>query len=1350
MDSNPRLEDRPPMAGPRASQPRLILTITLTICLPVVFILFLSLWIESVLKNRLVQDRIDEVFRDGQEWWGNFNQTIQTLERSTLNFARLVETRIAAPPNEDDPAAFDLTTRLEVDGTWRSRREVYSPTREAGIFIPRFVSMDKRMKSLFYRAWRTTTSFGSGAFGFPISDTWILPASGGITIIWPDEPGFVYEAEPDQDYSATEWMTLTHPETNPDRRARWKTPAIDPVPNAWLISVVAPFQVNNKWGGAVGHDIRISRFMEYAGPLTRVEGSHFTLITSDGHLLLSDFLQREIDHAGGKLRHDGLNDMAYSGILQTALEHSETMQEKELLTEEFAGQIVLVGKSCGPGWILVNTIPLKSITAQLHRPFQWLRLIVLASWVVTILAVIGIVLGDRYRNLTIQHALQESQERLEMALWGGDLGLWDLDITTRKRVVNQRYAEMLGYTVEEVENCPHFWEDKLHPDDKGRVIAASQANLDGKDEIFNAEYRLRHRDGSWRWIQDNGRVVQRDHEGRPLRASGVHQDITERKQAEETLRLREATLAGIFRAAPMIIGICMGRTIKWFNEYATIQMQYSPEDLSEQDTEILYKDKEEYERVGKEVQRQMSLGDQGFLETRWKRKDGTVMEILLSFSALDPLDASKGTIYTGLDVTEHKRAERELHATQEMEKSFTSKLALLHEVSMELNLCKTFDDLCRRAVELGRERLGFERIGIWFSCDDPQMMKGSFGVDETGAIRDERASIVKMANEWGDLFDERCPLILYTDDKLKDDRNDEVGQGNHVLAGMWDGHSVVGGVSVDNLISGKPITTRDCDLILLFAKTLGHLCTLKRAQENLLESEANLAHAQEIAKMGNWVWDPHTGAVTFSDQTWRLVGLDPTSSPQILQILEAVVEREELTRLRTQMWRAVEKGENRFESEFHFHTPDGVVHSGYALADIVRDETGNAIRVRGIIQDITERKHAEEERRVLEQQIQHTQKLESLGVLAGGIAHDFNNLLMAILGNADLALSSLPVTSTAHVHLAEIEGAARRAADLTGQMLAYSGRGQFLIEEVNLNELVTEMGNLLEASISKRAHLTYALTESLAAVKADATQLRQVVMNLIVNASEAIGDQEGLIHISTGSVKIPAGNHSDYYLGDTPGKGDYVFIEVSDSGCGMDEETRKRIFDPFFTTKFTGRGLGLAAVQGIVHGHKGTIQIHSEKGRGTIFRVLLPALDRTVTHTTHERMSIPSVPAGTTVLLVDDEEVVRSTGETMLQRMGCTVLLAVNGRDALKTLSQSPQPITCILLDLTMPFMDGVETLREVKKTRPDIPVVIMSGYTEHDTLQRFAEVSPDGFIQKPFNMGALQKAISQVFSSLS
>lgn len=395
------------------------------------------------------------------------------------------------------------------------------------------------------------------------------------------------------------------------------------------------------------------------------------------------------------------------------------------------------------------------------------------------------------------------------------------------------------------------------------------------------------------------------------------------------------------------------------------------------------------------------------------------------------------------------------------------------------------------------------------------------------------------------------------------------------------------------------------------------------------------------------------------------------------------------------------------------------------------------------VRDITDRKRVEDERLRFEKQLLHTQKLESLGVMAGGIAHDFNNLLMSIMGNADLALMRLNPESPAVGNLKNIEKATARAAELAKQMLAYSGKGKFVVETLDLNTLLKEMLHMLEVAISKKAVMRLNQFKSLPPVEADATQLRQIIMNLVINASEAIGDKSGVIAINTGCMDCDRRYLNDIWLDKNISAGLYVYLEIADTGCGMDRETMSKIFDPFFTTKFTGRGLGMAAVLGIVRSHKGAIKIYSEVDKGTSFKILLPASEKS-TKLFNKNSSADDWKGSGTVLLVDDEESVRAIGVKMLKVLGFETITANDGREAVEQFRNNPG-ISFVILDLTMPHMDGEQCFRELRQLQPDIKVIISSGFSDDEVTQKFVGKGLAGFIQKPYKLNMLKEAVKKI-----
>ncbi|MDI1249314.1 MAG: CHASE domain-containing protein [Lacunisphaera sp.] len=396
----------------------------------------------------------------------------------------------------------------------------------------------------------------------------------------------------------------------------------------------------------------------------------------------------------------------------------------------------------------------------------------------------------------------------------------------------------------------------------------------------------------------------------------------------------------------------------------------------------------------------------------------------------------------------------------------------------------------------------------------------------------------------------------------------------------------------------------------------------------------------------------------------------------------------------------------------------------------------------GIATDITTRKASEQERLQLERRLLEGQKLESLGVMAGGVAHDFNNILTSVLVNASLA-RRLAAAGPADEHLLQIENAARRAADLCQQLLAYAGKGKVVTECVNLTKLVRDTTSLLEVTINKNTRLDLHLAAGLPPVLADITQLRQIVMNLVINAADAIGGKPGLISIRTFACEAGTGLLRQAMGHPELPAGPYVGLEVTDNGSGMSPEIIRRIFEPFFTTKFSGRGLGLAAVQGIVQSHHGALFVESQPDVGSVFRLLLPATTGAATPSTppFPRSAAPVQLHGQ-VLVVDDEDSVRSIIGLVLKSAGATVLTAASGEEALNLLRTPGDRVALILLDMTMPGISGEETLRRVRLLGIQAPVLLMSGYSEVETMKRSTDLGVAGFMPKPFEIGTLLERV--------
>ncbi|MBI2432181.1 MAG: PAS domain S-box protein [Candidatus Hydrogenedentes bacterium] len=527
--------------------------------------------------------------------------------------------------------------------------------------------------------------------------------------------------------------------------------------------------------------------------------------------------------------------------------------------------------------------------------------------------------------------------------------------------------------------------------------------------------------------------------------------------------------------------------------------------------------------------------------------------------------------------------------------------------------------------------------------------------------------------------------------------------------------------------------------VLAFWVLRGALRKLERAQESLAKEEAQLRRAHQ--RLTFHVTNSPLAVIEW-DSAFRIRQWSPRAEEIFGWKAEEVlgktfnewkfVHEEDLEAVEQALRTVVDGGPYRQVYRNRNYRKDGsVIHCEWYGSFLTNDE-GKIESFLSQVQDVTYQVEEQERRQQLETQIQHAQKLESLGVLAGGIAHDFNNLLVGILGNADMALMSLGKDTAARENIEELVISAQHAAELCKQMLAYSGKGHFVVEAVDINALLRDLCSLLQASISKRATLRFNLAGNLPAVEADASQLRQVFMNLIINASDALGDAEGVITIDDKLVFCGAGAFQDMYTHHELPEGEYVQVRVLDTGCGMDEDTQQKIFDPFYTTKFTGRGLGLAAVLGIVRGHGGAIAVKSAPGRGTTFSVLFP-----VSRQPRRKESVAPVyetwAGNGIVLVVDDEAMVRTVARRALEKAGFDAVCLENGRAAVDYLAAHPAGIVAVLLDLTMPVMGGPEALKAIRGLGNDLPVLVTSGYSEEESMGKLDVAGRIAFLQKPF-----------------
>jgi two-component system cell cycle sensor histidine kinase/response regulator CckA len=522
-------------------------------------------------------------------------------------------------------------------------------------------------------------------------------------------------------------------------------------------------------------------------------------------------------------------------------------------------------------------------------------------------------------------------------------------------------------------------------------------------------------------------------------------------------------------------------------------------------------------------------------------------------------------------------------------------------------------------------------------------------------------------------------------------------------------------------------------------RVVGHLKIMRDdtdralASVELEKSERNYRFLAESIPEIVWTAGPQ-GAVDYYNQHWyQFTGLTREHSEG--WEWQNALHPEDHDECLRQWTHSIATGEP-LDVECRFRRADGSYCSHIRRAVAQKDEQGRVLKWFGTCTDIEEQKQAEKA-------LWQAAKLESIGVLAGGVAHDFNNLLTGILGNTSIALEMLSPNHPVRSVLESAMRASKSAADLTQQLLAYAGKGRIELKPVNLSNIIREISSLIESSIPKTVTVNLELAPRLPLIEADINQMKQIIMNLIINGAEAIGNAHGTVTITTRTQFIDETYVRSVFSQGELKPGQYAVVEVQDTGSGMDEATVHRVFDPFFTTKFTGRGLGLAAVLGIMRSHKGAIELQSTPGRGTAFRLLLPVVTASV-HNGSSPAEQQQAAGNGVVLVVDDQPAVRDVAQAALRMYGYSVLTAENGLHAIEVFREHKDEVKVVIMDLTMPVMDGREALKHLRALRSDVKVIISSGYSEADAVQKFSSDGLAGFLQKPYTARRLGEVVSQ------
>ncbi len=759
-------------------------------------------------------------------------------------------------------------------------------------------------------------------------------------------------------------------------------------------------------------------------------------------------------------------------------------------------------------------------------------------------------------------------------------------------------------------------------------------------------------------------------------------NIVQRKKAEKAFQESKEELKSIFRAAPTGIGLVRDRILQQVNDRICEMTGYSKNELIGQNARILYSTDEDYEYVGKEKYRQIKTLGTGTVETRFKCKDGEIIDVLMSSTPLDSTNLSVGVTFTAWDITERKMAEKALQASH---KRFLTVLNSL--------------DATIYVSDMATDEILFVN----------KSMIESFGRDVIGEIC------------WDVFRGESGPCPHCTKDQLIDENNNPtdvcVWQDKNPITGKWY-------INYD-----RAIEWTDGRLAKLQIAT--DITERKKIEEDLRLSEERYREYFEENISGTYISNPDGHLIACNEEYRRIFGFNSLKhalDTPINNFFKNSNDRIDFLKILKK-----EKRVTGFEPELL--RSDGTPIHLLENASGVFDEDGNLKHIRGFLLDVTEQKK-------LEAQLQQAHKMEAIGTLAGGIAHDFNNILFPVLGHTEMLLQDIPEDSSTHDSLKKIYKGAIRARDLVKQILTFSRQNKLELKAIRLQPIIKEAIKFIRSTIPATIEIKEDISFSCGSVKADSTQIHQIVMNLATNAYHAMNESGGKLKVS---LKEIGSNEIDAITSDMrPGR--YACLSVVDTGIGIKKKLADKIFDPFFTTKEKGKGtgMGLAVVHGIVAHMSGIIQVHSESGKGTHLNVYLP-IERRLSEKKRKQFE-ESIQGGTeTILIVDDEEEIIIMEEQILKRLGYQVVSHTSSREALETFCKTPDKFDMVITNMAMPSMAGDRLAAELFKTRPNIPILLCTGFNETMSHEKVASLGIRGFVMKPITINILAQKIRHV-----
>ncbi len=1015
-----------------------------------------------------------------------------------------------------------------------------------------------------------------------------------------------------------------------------------------------------------------------------------------------------------------------------------------------------------------------------------------------------------------ENILRETQQRLDLALQAADLGLWDWYVQSGQAIVNERAAKIVGYSLDEIETTFNFWESLLHPDDKDRVLERLVSYLSGPAGLYEDEYRARSRSGEWKWVLSRGKVVEHDSQGSPTRMIGTYLDITERKQAEERLRLSEEryrTVADFtydweYWADPSGKFLYVSPSCERITGYTAQEFLDNPGLMRK----IIHPD--DLAQAVNHYHQVMNVDQTGTysLDFRIIRRNGDVRWIN---HVCQPVQERSGPPLgrraCNRDITDRKLAEQEMLESEARYRALFQNMrngvaiySSIHngEDFVFVDLNRAAENICGlRRDQVGGKSVrelfpGVQNLGL-FDALQQTWRTGAPAHVPVSKYQDERMEI------WVENFVYKLPsgeiVAVFGDETQRKEAEEALRRSEAKYRAIFD-NAAIGIDLVDREGRFREVNPTFAHMLGYTQHELQALSTLDVTHPEDREASAeNLNHLvrrdchsyrlekRYIRKDGTVLWadlsvsailnalgehEAIIGVITDITKRKRSELAQRRLATAVEQVQEAVVitdplgtieyvnpafermtgyTREEAIGEKPSLLKDLDDDPELFETLKQTLGPgntwagrlekkrkDGTPYFEDVTISPVKDSSGNIINYVAIKRDISQEI-------ALQQQLLQAQKMEAVGTLAGGIAHDFNNLLQVTLGYSEMLLMDREESDPEYADLQKIFRASRSGSDLVRRLLTFSRKVEPKMRPMNLNQQVRHAEKILMRTIPKMIDIELNLTEPLPAVNADPTQIEQVIMNLAVNARDAMPDG-GKLLVATRTETV---DDHPYGTGGGSGQGRSVILEVSDTGHGMDDETLQHVFEPFYTTKELGRGtgLGLAMVYGIVELHGGRITCESAPGKGTSFRIFLPAFESADKFDFEEDVSM-SASGTETILLVDDEELVRELGRRILSRNGYTVLTATNGKEALASYDIGKDAISLVLLDLVMPEMGGSQCLSELMKINPHLKVIVASGYMADPSVHTALEAGARGFVGKPFRATELLQKVRQTLDS--